>query len=493
MTDLILTDARILWRSPEPRDILIRDERIAAIVPAGSSVLHDTVPKAERISIDGRTLGAGLWDHHIHMNQWALARRRVDMSAAESAAHAASIVRDHLAASAEPHGSVLVGHGFRDGLWPDEPTEELLQVGDTAVVLISGDLHAAWFNGAAAQLLGVPAETGCILREAAAIEISARVGEVPTELLDTWVAEATQSAASRGVVGVVDLDIDDAPAQWLRRAARRETPIRVRAGIYPEHLDRAKLNGYRTGTSLDGDAARVSIGPLKVITDGSLNTRTALCSDPYPDQSGPEAHGISRYSTAELVELLREGQNIGLVPTVHAIGDRANTLALDAFDSVGVRGMIEHAQMVDRADLPRFAALGVTASVQPEHAVDDRDIADRHWPGRTDIAFAFRSLIDAGAQVALGSDAPVAPLDPWVTMAAAIYRTKGEREPWHPEQRIRLDEAYRASAAGASVSVGDIADIVITDLDPRDCDANQLRNMPVSGTLLAGEATHWSI
>ena len=493
MTDLILADARVLWRSPGLRDILIRDGRIAAIVPARSSVLYDAPAKAERISVGGRTVGAGLWDHHIHMNQWALARRRVDVSAADSAAHAAFIMRDHLSASPEPHGSVLVGYGFRDGLWPDAPTAELLRFGDTAVVLISGDLHAAWFNVAAAQLLGVPDQTGCILREAAAIELSARVGEVSPELLDTWVAEAAQAAASRGVVGVVDLDIDDAPAQWLRRSAQRETPIRVRTGIYPEHLDRAKFNGYRTGSILDGATSRVSIGPLKVITDGSLNTRTALCCDPYPDQSGPEAHGISRYSTAELVELLREGQKTGLVPTVHAIGDRANTMALDAFDSVGVHGMIEHAQMVDRADLPRFAALGVTASVQPEHAVDDRDVADRHWPSRTDIAFAFRSLIDAGAKVTLGSDAPVAPLDPWVTIAAAVYRTKGDRKPWHPEQRIRLDEAYRASAAGASVSVGDIADIVITDLDPRDCDANQLRNMPVSGTLLAGEATHWSI
>ena len=492
MTDLILADARVMWRSPELRDLLIRDGRIAAITPAGSSVLRDTAANAERIAVDGRTVGAGLWDHHIHMNQWALARRRVDVSAAESAAHAAAIVRDHLSGSPEPHGSVLVGYGFRDGLWSDKPTADLLRVGDTAVVLISGDLHAAWFNTVAAQLLGVPADMGCVLREAAAIELSARVGEVSAELLDTWVAEASQAAARRGVVGVVDLEIDDAPAQWRRRSAQRTTPIRVRAGIYPEHLDRAKVNGDRTGSILDGTTARVSVGPLKIITDGSLNTRTALCYDPYPDQTGPEAHGITRYSTAELISLLREGQSIGLVPTIHAIGDHANAIALDAFDAVGVRGMIEHAQLVARTDLPRFAALGVTASVQPEHAVDDRDVADRHWPGRTDIAFAFRSLVDAGAHVVLGSDAPVAPLDPWVTMAAAVHRTRGVREPWHPEQRIRLDEAYRASAR-TSVSVGDVADIVVTDLDPRDCDAEQLRNMPVSGTLIAGEATHWSI
>lgn len=493
MTATLLANARVLWRSDVPRDVLIRDGRIAGIAPAGSSALHDAARGAERIDIDGRTLGPGLWDHHIHMNQWALARRRVDVAPAESAAHAASIVRAHLDAHPQAPGTILVGYGFRDGLWPDALTPETLRIGDVAVALVSGDLHAAWINSAAARLLGLADGCGGVLLEAEAIELAAQLDEVPPEVLDEWAMDAAEAAAQRGVVGVVDLDLDDAPAQWQRRSAARRIPLRIQAGIYPEQLDRARARGHRTGRALDGEDGMITVGPLKIITDGSLNTRTALCSAPYPGRSGAESHGVSRYSATELVDLLCEGEAAGLVAAIHAIGDRANTVALDAFEAVGTRGTIEHAQLVAPTDLPRFASLGITASVQPEHAVDDRDIADKHWEGRTDRAFAFRSLRDAGARIVLGSDAPVAPLDPWTTIAAAVYRTRDDREPWHPEQRIGIDDALRASANGASVAVGDVADIIITDLHPRDCDSSALRSMPVSGTLRAGERTHWAL
>ncbi len=129
------------------------------------------------------------------------------------------------------------------------------------------------------------------------------------------------------------------------------------------------------------------------------------------------------------------------------------------------------------------------ASVQPEHANDDRDIADHHWAGRTGRAFALRSLLDAGAEIVLGSDAPVAPLDPWVTLAAAVTRSNGEREPWHPEQSITVDEAIAASTR-TTLEVGQRADLVVTDLDPAQATATELRMMPVSGTLLGGRWTH---
>ena len=110
------------------------------------------------------------------------------------------------------------------------------------------------------------------------------------------------------------------------------------------------------------------------------------------------------------------------------------------------------------------------ASVQPEHAVDDRDVADRYWAGRTHRAFAYRSLLDAGVELVLGSDAPVAPLDPWVTLAAAVHRSGDDRPSWHPEQEIPLDVALAASAGPAGpIAVGRPADLVITDLDPVAC------------------------
>ena len=179
----------------------------------------------------------------------------------------------------------------------------------------------------------------------------------------------------------------------------------------------------------------------------------------------------------------------GIVPTVHAIGDHANSLALDAFAELGVRGRIEHAQLLAATDLLRFAELGVVASVQPDHALDDRDVAEHHWAGRTDRAFALRSLLDSGATLAMGSDAPVSPLDPWVTIAAAVARSRGDREPWHPEQRITVAEALAASTR-TTVAVGQRADLIVTGTDPLAADVESLRRLGVAATLLGGEFTH---
>jgi predicted amidohydrolase YtcJ len=236
----------------------------------------------------------------------------------------------------------------------------------------------------------------------------------------------------------------------------------------------------------------LAVGPFKVITDGSLNTRTAFCVDEYPGLEGqPNSRGVLTVPSSELVPVLRRASAAGLLPAVHAIGDEANRLALDAFETVGTGGRIEHAQLLRDADVARFAALGVTASVQPEHAMDDRDVADRFWTGRTRRAFTLRSLLDAGATVTLGSDAPVAPLDPWITMAAAVWRSRDGLPPWHPEQRISVDEAITASTHGRpSVAAGDVADLCVVDLDPLTASAEQLRAMPVSATMLGGRWTH---
>jgi predicted amidohydrolase YtcJ len=258
---------------------------------------------------------------------------------------------------------------------------------------------------------------------------------------------------------------------------------RVEFAVYSPHLDQAIALGLRTGQRLD---PLLSVGRFKLITDGSLNTRTGYCVEPYP---GTDDHGLLEVPAATLVNLMRTAVTAGLEPAVHAIGDAANSLALDAFEAIGAGGRIEHAQLVSASDFARFAALGVTASVQPEHAMDDRDVADRYWAGRTDRVMALRSLLDAGATVAFGSDAPVAPLDPWVTMAAAVGRSRDGRAPWHPEQRISAAEALAASTR-STIAVGQPADLVITDLDPLTSTHEQLRTMPVCATVLAGHFTH---
>ena len=184
-----------------------------------------------------------------------------------------------------------------------------------------------------------------------------------------------------------------------------------------------------------------------------------------------------------------------------AIGDRANALVLDTFAALATTAgvgdvaapgrRIEHAQLLRDVDPARFAALGVVASVQPAHVLDDRDVADRLWAGRTGRAFPYRTLLDAGVEIVLGSDAPVAPLDPWITIAAAVHRSGDDRPSWHPEQEIPLPVALAASTGpDGPVRVGRRADLCVTDLDPAAVPAATLRTMPVAGTMLGGRWTH---
>ncbi|MFD5654006.1 amidohydrolase family protein [Streptomyces sp. NPDC127039] len=319
---------------------------------------------------------------------------------------------------------------------------------------------------------------------------------VPARVTDQWVREAGAAAAARGVTGIVDFEYADNITDWTRRMSEEGAgafPLRVAASIWLPQLEGAIAHGLRTGRPLPVPSGLLEVGPFKLLTDGSLNTRTALCHDPYPDRDpeAPGARGLEEVSPGELVSLLRRASGHGITPAVHAIGDRANEMALDAFETVRCRGSVEHGQLLAAKDVPRFAELGVTVSVQPTHAVDDRDVAQRHWAGRTHRAYAFADLLDAGADLALGSDAPVAPLDPWLTIASAVERTADERPPFHPEQRIPVAAALTASSRGRRlVRVGDDADLVVTDTDPLTTDTATLRTMPVHATMLAGAWTH---
>lgn len=469
----------------EPIDLLIDDGVIVGILPAG---IETASP--DDLDLEGRFIMPGLWDEHVHLTQWAQHRRRIDLAPAESAAEAAAIVRSALARG-EARDAVVVGAGFRDGLWPDAPTAALLDsvAPDRPIVLVSADVHCVWLNSAALVHFGVDTTSGAdgdgVLREDAAFAITARLDSAPDDELDTWVAEAAAEAAARGVVGVVDLEMRWNRDDWARRVAAGFDALRVEFGVYPQHLDRAIELGLRSGQPLAGT---VSVGPLKVITDGSLNTRTAYCCDPYPDAPA-EAYGRLNVPPCELHPLLARGGEAGFELAVHAIGDGANRLALDVFAKLGRGGRIEHAQLVHDADFARFAALGVTASVQPEHAVDDRDVAERYWPGRTRRAFALRSFLDAGARIVLGSDAPVAPLDPWVAIAAATSRTRDGRPAFHAEQSITVVEALAASTR-TLIGLGEPADLIALDIDPLAVEPEALRTMPVALTMLGGRTTH---
>lgn len=465
-------------------DVLVENGRIAEISPAGvAEAFGDT------IELDGRWLVPGLWDHHVHLGQVALTMRRVDLSIATSAAEAAAVMRWAVNHS-PPEGDLpLIGAAFRDGLWPDIPTAALLDaaVGGTPTVLVSGDLHTTWLNTAALAKYGFTGHPTGVLVEDDAFAVTAELQNVSQSTLDAWLQDAATHAASRGVVGVVELEMAPNVDDWQRRFAAGFAGLRVEAGIYSSFLDAAVAAGHRTGNVLERGGL-LTVGPFKILTDGSLNTRTAYCVDVYP---GTAERGLLTVPTDELLPLLRTAVGGGITPAVHAIGDEAVRLVLDAFEQLGIPlpagARMEHAQLVRPEDFPRFAALGVAASVQPEHAMDDRDVAERYWPGRTDRSFALRSLLDAGAELLLGSDAPVAPLDPWTTLSAAVTRSRDGREPWHPEQAITVDEGIQASTH-SRIAVGEVADLVAVDLDPFEPD--NLAGMPVALTLLAGRATH---
>lgn len=483
LPDIILASVRQPG-DPALLNIHISDGAVTRLSPAGERPPAD-VPV---IDLDGRHVIPGLWDEHVHMTQWALAANRIDLSLAASAREAAGVVRARLADA--DRSLTVVGVGFRDAVWEDVPSREMLDdvTHRVPTALISHDLHCVWLNSAAASRYGVEVDAGGLLREDAAFALTRELGRLPDEVVDSWVRTASREAAARGIVGVVDFEMTWNRDVWLRRVAGGFDSFRIDAGVYPDDLARAVAAGMRTGQEPDGGAGLLRVGPLKVLIDGSLNTRTAYCVDPYPHGG----HGMLTVSEAELLALLVTARESGFVPAVHAIGDGANQVALDAFAAAGIPGRIEHAQFVRHEDFARFGELGLTASVQPAHALDDRDAAEANWSGRTDRAFPLRSLLEAGAVLALGSDAPVAVLDPWVAMSAATTRSRVDgRGPWHPEQGLTRREALMASTRGRGlIRVGDPADIAVLDADPLSVPDEVFAGMPVAATLVAGRFTH---
>jgi predicted amidohydrolase YtcJ len=491
--DFLLRRARIVeldggqgW--VEPVDLLVE----GGVVREVDRDLDRPAGIAE-VDAEGRWLIPGLWDQHTHLRMWTSVSGRLDLAGTRSLDEALSRLRGQLAAAP---GEPVIGYGHRPVTWSEQPTAAALDAvaPDVPVVLVSGDGHHGWLNSRALSALGL-AQRDDVLVEAEWYVVYPRVSELAgDEASPEAYLRMERAAVAKGIVGVLELEYGEGLAAWPERWALGVDLLRIRRGVYPDGLDAAIDAGLRTGDPLVDGQDLLTMGPLKIISDGSLNTRTAWCAQPYADGSGS---GAPNQTAEELRALMARATAHGLRTAVHAIGDAACHDAVAAYAETGARGSIEHAQLMTRDDVTRMAHLGVVASVQPAHLLDDRDITELIWPDRADRCFPLRWMLDDGVPLALGSDAPVSPLDPWLAMAAAVHRSADERPAWHPEQAVTPKEALAASVDDrGTVRAGAPADLVLLDADPLDMSgtpedqAARLRSMPVAATWLAGRLTH---
>jgi predicted amidohydrolase YtcJ len=502
-TSLLLEGGTI--RTLDPATPVV--ERLAI---TGGRVAAAPAASARRVDLGGRCVLPGLNDAHVHFPTWALAQRQVRLEGAGSLAEAVGRVADGLTGA--PRGPWLRGIGWRDADWTEPPSRTALDAvaPDTPVILTSKDYHSLWLNSAALAHAGgdldtpggvverdAAGEPTGVLRENAAWRFRDRYA-TPTmaEMLDAC-RSGLRIAAARGVTAVHDKD------GWMgalelfgRMREAGELTLRVWQSIPAERLPHLRELGLRSGFGDD----LLRAGYLKVFMDGTLGSATARLLD---------GSGVEITSAERLAEIIRDAAAAGWPVGVHAIGDAANRAALDAFEAtaqdwrpLGLRQRIEHAQLLDPAELPRFAAIGVAASVQFSHAPSDRDLADRVWEGHAG-AYAYRSLLDAGARLANGSDAPVEELDPLKGIAAAVLRTLDERPAWRPEQALPVEAALRATCTEpawlardehqrGTLAPGMLADLVVLDRDPLTCPPPELDQVEVLATMLGGRITHVS-
>jgi predicted amidohydrolase YtcJ len=380
------------------------------------------------------------------------------------------------------------------------------------------DGHMALANSLALRLAGITRATpdpegGTIVRDAAgeptgilkdnAQELVTRVVPPPSREASLLAARAALREAARvGVTTVQDNSGDEAWEVYQELRRRGELTARMYVWRYAAALPALVRGQRRFG---DGDHW-VRQGAIKILSDGSMGSGTAAFFAPYSDDAG--TRGLLLHPVAELERLIREADAAGFQLAVHAIGDRANSLVLDAFEkaerangSRPRRWRIEHAQVVRRSDLARYRALGVIASIQPSHCIDDMRWAERRiGRERAREAYNFRSFTEAGIRVAFGTDWFVEPLDPRLGLYAAVTREFPEGGPpggWFPEEKIALEDALdlytrgsayaeHAEADKGTLEAGKLADLVVFAADLFAAPARAILTTPVDMTVVGG-------
>jgi len=489
-----------------------------------SQAMLQRYPDARQIDIGGKTVIPGLIDAHGHLYGLALSLSQAQLRGTQSKADVIRRLKAH-AAKLTP-GDWLLGRGWDQNDWPVKvfPTRQDLdaEFPDRPVWLERIDGHAAWANSAALAMADVDLSgdwqpqggfirrdangeaTGVLIDNATSL-VQKAVPEISHDLLVASLDLALRQMVRLGLTGVHDPGISRAAVELYRQ--------RIRAGHFPTRVYAmtdgvgATLDWLCKNGAVSDPSGRLYMRATKLYIDGALGSRGAALLAQYSDDPGNS--GLLFMPEAELQAGMEKAMACGFQVGVHAIGDAGNRTVLDAYakamgkypDNPG-RHRIEHAQVLTAADIPRFAELGIIASMQPTHATSDMYWAqDRLGPERIKYAYAWRSLLDSGARLALGSDFPVEEVNPMLGIYAAVTRQDTKGWPpggWYPEQKLGREEALRgftldAAWAGfmedkvGSLQKGKRADFVVLDQDVMQVDAARIPSIRVLQTWLDGE------
>jgi predicted amidohydrolase YtcJ len=466
-----------------------------------------------RIDAGGRTLLPGLIDAHGHFMSLGLGAMQLDLTGTSSIADLQQRLRAY--AAANPDTKWILGRGWNQELWADKrfPTAADLDamVSDRPVWLGRVDGHASVGNSVAMKAAGVKADTkapaaGRIengLFVDAAQELVEKTIPAPSSAdLDQAILKAQEILLGYGITATAIMGTPLDYWSAYRRAGEADR-LQVRLLNYAEGVEPLKTITKPTPWLYDD---RLRMAGVKLYADGALGSRGAWLKAPYSDK--PETRGLQFHSDAELLDLAGQAAAAGFQVATHAIGDAANAQVISTYETLGKRysgdrrWRIEHAQVVDPADIPRLAPAGIIASMQPTHQTSDRLMAEaRLGPDRLKGAYAWQTIAKTGVTLAFGSDFPVESPNPFPGLAAAVSRQDMNGQPpggWRPEERVSFDQALAGLTRGAayagfaedkigSLEPGKWADFILVDRDVSKVDPQALARTQVLETWVAGK------